>query len=237
MVQTTKDQLVTELMIFQELYPDYCYIVQREKLIYETLNKFDEDSTRRCLVGEGWIPTNDFDKIRLALRNLIRQKTRRDGSVRDSNESVNISESIATETSLFAIDDSDHELTGFEIEDEDEVGSLIAVVNELATNRTPPTFHKTNKFTAAFQLIIDAYGIATYQEVNPGLATIITFPFMFSIMFGDLGHGFIVFLMAIYLILNEVRFGAMRNRDEIFDMAFTGRYIILLMGYFPCIPG
>ena len=44
---------------------------------------------------------------------------------------------------------------------------------------------------------------------------------MFSIMFGDLGHGFIVFLMAIYLILNEVRFGAMRNRDEIFDMAFT----------------
>ena len=60
---------------------------------------------------------------------------------------------------------------------------------------------------------------------------------MFSIMFGDLGHGFIVFLMAIYLILNEVRFGAMRNRDEIFDMAFTGRYIILLMGYFPCIPG
>lgn len=236
-VQTTKDQLVTELMIFQELYPDYCYIVQREKLIYETLNKFDEDSTRRCLVGEGWIPTNDFDKIRLALRNLIRQKTRRDGSDRDLTESVNISESIATETSLFAIDDSDHELTGFEIEDEDEVGSLIAVVNELATNRTPPTFHKTNKFTAAFQLIIDAYGIATYQEVNPGLATIITFPFMFSIMFGDLGHGFIVFLMAIYLILNEVRFGAMRNRDEIFDMAFTGRYIILLMGVFSMYTG
>lgn len=58
---------------------------------------------------------------------------------------------------------------------------------------------------------------------------------MFAIMFGDLGHGFIVLLMAIYLIINEVSFGAMRNKDEIFEMAFNGRYIILLMGVFPCI--
>lgn len=61
-VDSTKDQLITELKVFQELYPDYSYIVQREKLVYETLNKFDEDSTRRCLVGEGWIPSVDFEK-------------------------------------------------------------------------------------------------------------------------------------------------------------------------------
>ncbi|EMG45786.1 Vacuolar ATP synthase subunit a [Candida maltosa Xu316] len=237
-VESTKEQLVTELMVFQELYPDYCYIVQREKLIYEALNKFDEDSTRRCLVGEGWIPSWDFEKIRTTLRNLIRSKTsRQDGS--SSNSTINLSESteVNTQTSLFAIDDN--ELTGFEIEDEDEqeAGALIAVVNELSTNRVPPTYHKTNKFTAAFQSIIDAYGIATYQEVNPGLATIITFPFMFSIMFGDVGHGFIVLLMALYLIKNEISFGNMRNKDEIFEMAFSGRYIILLMGVFSIYTG
>ena len=237
-VQSTKDQLITELMVFQEVYADYCYIVEREKLIYEALNKFDEDSTRRCLVGEGWIPSYDFEKVRNGLRSLIRLKTRQGATDTDSTESINLSEGVATQTALFSVD-SDQELTGFEIEDEEdeEVGSLIAVVNELSTNRVPPTFHKTNKFTAAFQLIIDAYGIATYQEVNPGLATIITFPFMFSIMFGDVGHGFIVFLVALYLIKNEVLIGAMRNRDEIFDMAYSGRYIILLMGVFSIYTG
>ncbi|KAG7662479.1 STV1 [[Candida] subhashii] len=252
-VESTNQQLITELLLFQDLYPNYCYNLQREKLIYETLNKFDEDSTRRCLVGEGWIPKSDFHKIRHTLRNLIKEKTRHNqpggsSSSTSSQDSIPFTTTttsasstlIDTETSLFVIGDSDHELLDDDedLDDhDDEYGTLIAVVNELSTNRTPPTFHRTNKFTSAFQSIIDAYGIATYQEVNPGLATIVTFPFMFSIMFGDLGHGFIVFLIAVYLIINEVGFGMMRNKDEIFEMAFNGRYIILLMGVFSMYTG
>ncbi|KAK6464899.1 vacuolar ATPase V0 domain subunit A [Scheffersomyces coipomensis] len=243
-VENTKSHLITELLVVQEAYPDFCYITQREKLIYQTLNKFDEDSTRRCLVGEGWIPVSEFDSIRQTLRHLVREKSRHGGSSSASQESILLNDESAsappttpasTASPLFAIDDTDHEISS--LDDDDEFGTLIAVVNELSTNRTPPTYHKTTKFNAAFQSIIDAYGIATYQEVNPGLATIITFPFMFAIMFGDLGHGFIVFLIALYLIKNEVAFGSLRNKDEIFEMAFNGRYIVLLMGAFSMYTG
>ncbi|KOS20643.1 V-type proton ATPase subunit a [Escovopsis weberi] len=113
--------------------------------------------------------------------------------------------------------------------------SVPSIVNEIRTSKKPPTYLKTNKFTEGFQTIVNAYGTATYQEVNPALPVIVTFPFLFAVMFGDFGHACIMLSAALAMIyweksLKKVTF-------ELFAMAFYGRYIALVMAVFSLFTG
>lgn len=182
----TEIALTSELVAISRDLSRWWNVIAKEKAVYQIMNLCDYDNSRKTLIAEGWVPTDEIDFLN------------------DSVKSLNT--------------------------------SVPTIVNVLETTKTPPTFHRTNKFTAGFQSICDTYGIASYREVNPGLPTIITFPFMFAIMFGDLGHGIILFMAAVVMVYYEKPILAMK-RDEIFDMAFSGRYILLLMGIFSMYTG
>lgn len=68
-------------------------------------------------------------------------------------------------------------------------------------NIAPPTYIKTNDFTAVFQYAINTYGIPRYTEANPALLTCVTFPFLFGMMYGDMGHGSLVSIFGIILVM------------------------------------
>ncbi|KAH8369503.1 hypothetical protein KR200_001115 [Drosophila serrata] len=103
-------------------------------------------------------------------------------------------------------------------------------------NHIPPTFFRLNKFTKGFQALIDAYGMADYKELNPAPYTIITFPFLFAVMFGDMGHGILLALFAVLMIWRAKQIEREQissiSENEIMNILFAGRYIILLMGVF-----
>ncbi|KJH48870.1 V-type ATPase subunit family protein [Dictyocaulus viviparus] len=101
------------------------------------------------------------------------------------------------------------------------------ILNEMAVQTSPPTYHRTNKFTSVFQSIVDSY--APY--------TIITFPFLFAVMFGDVAHGLALLLAGVFFIKNEKKIIERRIQDEIFSTFFGGRYIITLMGVFSMYTG
>lgn len=95
------------------------------------------------------------------------------------------------------------------------------IFQPLVTYESPPTYYAINKVTGCFQDIVEAYGIAGYREANPTVFTIVTFPFLFAVMFGDVGHGFLMLLFALYLVLNEKKL-AKSNLGEILEMMFGG---------------
>uniref|UniRef100_A0A8C3JWK3 V-type proton ATPase subunit a n=1 Tax=Calidris pygmaea TaxID=425635 RepID=A0A8C3JWK3_9CHAR len=117
-------------------------------------------------------------------------------------------------------------------------GSTIApILTAIHTRMAPPTFNRTNKFTAGFQNIVDAYGVGNYREMNPAPYTIITFPFLFAVMFGDCGHGAVMLGFALWMVINEKSLLAQKSTNEIWNTFFSGRYLILLMGIFSMYTG
>ncbi|KAM7475053.1 hypothetical protein LguiB_022296 [Lonicera macranthoides] len=203
------------LQTIAEQYEQWNILVRREKSIYHTLNMLSIDVTKKCLVAEGWSPVFATKQIQEALYR----------ATCDSNS---------------------------------QVGAIFQVLH---VKESPPTYFRTNKFTSATQEIVDAYGfapgtqndmktfdiemtsiekihnlVAKYQEANPGVFTVVTFPFLFAVMFGDWGHGICLLLATLYFIIREKKLSSQKLGD-ITEMTFGGRYVILMMALFSIYTG
>lgn len=72
----------------------------------------------------------------------------------------------------------------------------------------------------------------TYHEANPTVFSIVTFPFLFAVMFGDYGHGSLLLLVGTLLVL-----GNERLKNSPISGVLPLRYILFMMGLFACYNG
>lgn len=110
-----------------------------------------------------------------------------------------------------------------------KIGETKAEIEEFTDHIIPePTYYDCPDFIGVWMLIVETYGIHSYQEANPAVVSIITFPFLFGMMFGDIGHGSILLIVGIVLTIMGDTLKASREWK---DLAMV-RYIFLLMGFF-----
>lgn len=154
------------------------WYVQKEKYLYEELNKFKPGDL--LLFGLFWAPASHIG----AIKNAIVQ-------IKESN------------------------INGPQI-------------NQRAYEKVmPPSYFRINEFTESFQEIINTYGVPAYKEVNPTVFTIVTFPLLFGVMFGDIAHGFVLLLLGISLCLFSGFF-----QTTFLKQLVASRYLLTLMGFF-----
>ena len=97
-----------------------------------------------------------------------------------------------------------------------------------------PTYIKTTDFSRMSQELVNTYGVPRYREINPALFTIVTFPFFFGVMFGDILHGLIILAFGVYMIKNET---AVCMQGHPFYPLKDMRYMLAMMGGFAVYAG
>jgi V-type H+-transporting ATPase subunit a len=184
-------------------------VIMREWKIFNTLNKFkiDDDAgiTSEYLYAKCWIPAKKRDLIRGALTISSMTGYSSQGEQGFLSPPSGIPEWPADPSADLA-----QQLEA-------------AVVGGVRI----PTYFATNKYTGAFQGIVDAYGVARYQEANPTLFAFSIFPFLFGVMFGDILHGSFLLIFALLCIRYEKSLANVTN--EMFTIPFGGRYLLVIM--------
>lgn len=87
-----------------------------------------------------------------------------------------------------------------------------------------PTKLKNNKFIKPFEMLTKMYGIPNVKELDPTLFVAITSFIMFGFMFGDIGHGAILFLIGIVLMKKKASLGPVMVAGGISSIIFGFLY-------------
>jgi V/A-type H+-transporting ATPase subunit I len=87
----------------------------------------------------------------------------------------------------------------------DELNARLSTVGSAAVElrrpawTEPPTLFSSAAIGRPFRPLVQTYGTARYRDVDPTAFTALSFVAMFGMMFGDVGHGLVLALLALWL--------------------------------------
>jgi len=108
----------------------------------------------------------------------------------------------------------------------------VLLLSREAPAGVPPTYVQTNDFLEPWQEVINTYGIPSYKTANPVVMTSVTFPFIFGMMYGDVGHGSMLLCAGLFLMWRSNKPGAKYD----FPL-YPYRFVITQMGFFAVFAG
>lgn len=110
-------------------------------------------------------------------------------------------------------------------------------IKKIYTEQIPPTRFNDNEVIYPCQQIVNTYGVPRYKEINPAVFTVASFPFLFGVMFGDMGHGLILLAFSLFIML--VQFPSYVNNpiSQLVKAAKPFRYLLVSMGIFAVYAG
>jgi V/A-type H+-transporting ATPase subunit I len=70
--------------------------------------------------------------------------------------------------------------------------NALILQNEIVATEDPPTKFRNNRLIKPFEEITKLYGLPHYDELDPTPFIAVSFPLLFGLMFGDMGHGLVL---------------------------------------------
>lgn len=108
-----------------------------------------------------------------------------------------------------------------------DVGPLALGATEPEEPEAPPTKQTNSRWVRSFQILTNAFGTTSHNEIDPSWFMAISLPIFFGLMFGDIGHGLLFFLFALLGFIAK-----RRNIDagEMVNYFIQGSGMLMVLG-------
>jgi len=90
---------------------------------------------------------------------------------------------------------------------------------------SPPTRIKNPRIAYVYEKLVTGFGLPNYFEVDPTIFMIISFPAIFGLMFGDVGHGLILLMFSLLLVAANKK-GV--KTQELFEYMIKGSPLLVM---------
>ena len=101
---------------------------------------------------------------------------------------------------------------------EKDIKFVIKNYDEVAS--VPPTNLKNNRIVKPFETLVKMYGLPNYSELDPTLFVAITAFLLFGFMFGDVGHGLVIFIIGLIMSKKKAGLGPVFEAGGIASIIF-----------------
>lgn len=108
--------------------------------------------------------------------------------------------------------------------------TLVVEEPDIVPTIKPPTKLKNPAVFRPFQSFVEMYGLPSYNEIDPTALFAITYTLMFGMMYGDLGHGFILAIVGLLLSKKKNFLGPILVCCSVSSMIF-GAVFSSIFGY------
>ncbi|MEM3384017.1 MAG: V-type ATPase 116kDa subunit family protein [Nitrososphaeria archaeon] len=97
-----------------------------------------------------------------------------------------------------------------------------------------PTLLERTRMPQVFRRLVLAFGTPKANELEPSAFMVVTYPIIFALMFGDFGHGLLLTIFGVYLLLlqkRNIKFG------ETLSLIVSGAKLYIILGITSSIVG
>lgn len=97
---------------------------------------------------------------------------------------------------------------------------------------TPPTKLSNPGMMKPFEALVKMYGMPSYYELDPTCVLFATFPLIFGLMYGDIGHGIVLFLLSMGIFLSgKERFKRLAKFKELSPILILCSVFSIIFGF------